>query len=207
MMTENNNPIEIAKLKAAARKAERDAELKEQRELKAIENEMKLIDSDLYAKRMQDKENVATIEAIYQAGEDLDPEFVRRPYFDYGVEANRLIALVRSVNFSRKDVKPVLIAMTGWSEADMEILLDHLGQPAYYSPKYHTKIEAIQPNIPALKEELELMAMTLGLVGSDFGKVNETAAKVLFDKAEVTADTLYLNSQEFQETGDIAYEV
>jgi len=196
--------VEIKKLKAqlAAAKKAKAAELKDMVELINTKKELDKLQSPWYDQReLQRQDNLkldALIETIKEqyAADDRKMSFV----FGYGVIPSKMLAILKSIQFSKTEEKHELLLMTGLDESILEDTLDAFGNTAYFS-KASVEIVPEQPmDIDKVKELLEMVATDMGLVSNlDLSRFNTDNVKYQYDRARLKAEEMYDNTKAYIE--------
>jgi hypothetical protein len=187
---------------AAAKKAKAN-EIKEIVESIQITKEIAKLDSPLYNKReLQRQDNMrldALVETISEqyAADDRKMSLV----FGYGIIPSKILAIMKSIQFSKHDEKEDLLLMTGLDEQIIEDTLTAFGNTAYFS-KANIEVVPEQPmDIDRVKELLETVAIDMQLVSElDLSAFNQTNVDYQYKRAALRAEEMYNNTKEYVET-------
>jgi len=201
---------EIKALQARLKKVqeEKKVEMKAAIERIKMEKEIAKLESPLYANRELVKQDILTLDAIIStiseqyAADDRKVSLV----FGYGIIPSKILAIMKSIQFSKHEEKEDLLAMTGLDTSIIEDTLDAFGNTAYFSKAAVEVVPAQPMDIPRVKELLEIAAIDMKLVSIlDLSKFNETNVKYQYDRAQLKAEEMLHNTQEFIETA-VSYE-
>ena len=200
--------IEELRAELETRKVAKQAEVKELIELTKVTQEINKIDSPLYNKReLSLRDNmvldtiISTIEEQY-AADDRKMSVT----FGYGILPNKIITIMKSIQYSKHAEKEELMMMCGVSEQSVEDVLDAFGNTAYYSKNDNTIVESIPMDIAKVKELLALAAIDMQLVSTlDLGKFNSTNVDYQYKRSQLKADEMLENTTKYVETA-LAYE-
>ena len=199
--------LDQLKAELAAKMVERRAEVAEMIAVAKVNVEISKLESPLFVKREMLKTDLAkltVIEEQIQEAYDRDDRKMSL-VFGLGVVPNRLLAVLKSIQYSKKDEKDELLMMIGSDEQMVEDVLDAFGNSAYFSKAAIEVVPEIQMDIPRVKELLQVVALDLGLVSKlDLCKFNDANIKYMYDRAQVRAEEMYFNTKEFVETA-VAY--
>ena len=88
-----------------------------------------------------------------------------RPSSQFGLstEISKLIAICTGIQYAKAEHKVQMLAITGLSETLVEQTLADLGSLPYYNSNYGVLVDGTMPNVEALKQDLMLVATTLGV--------------------------------------------
>ena len=88
-----------------------------------------------------------------------------RPSSQFGLstEISKLIAICTGIQYAKAEHKAQMLAITGLSETLVEQTLADLGSLPYYNSNYGVLVDGTMPNVEALKQDLILVATTLGV--------------------------------------------
>ena len=222
-MSENTNPApeaptpelsELEKLKAqlTAQQAIRKTEIANTIEVRKLELEISKVSSPIFLEREVTRQNSLRLTAIISAFEDLSTGAATdkpvKPVFGYGSQVDKILTIVRSVLFAKKEHRDTMEAMVGLDPDLIEDTIDSLGSPAYYSLKENAIIPAVQPDIPSLSNNLKLVAMDLGITSLRLHKVTTANITGMYERADAKAKELMENTLNYQnENTDTKYAV
>ena len=201
---------EIKALQARLKKVqeEKKAEMKATIERIKMEKEIAKLESPLYANRELVKQDILTLDAIIStiseqyAVDDRKMSLV----FGYGIIPSKILAIMKSIQFSKHEEKEDLLAMTGLDNQIIEDTLDAFGNTAYFSKAAVEVVPAQPMDIQKVKDLLETVAIDMKLVSTlDLTKFNSTNVEYQYDRAQLKADEMLHNTKEFIETA-VSYE-
>ena len=193
---------EIKKLKAElAKKAkERQAELADKVELIQVQKEIMKLDSPLYEQRELVKRDNLMLDALVEtiseqyAADDRKMSLV----FGYGIIPSKILAILKSIQFSKHEEKQDLLMMIGSDEQMIEDVLDAFGNTAYFSKAAVEVVPAQDMDIPRVKELLELVATDMKLLSKlDLSRFNRDNVDYQYDRAQLKAEEMYDNTKEY----------
>ena len=196
---------EIEKLKAtlAAAKKAKKTEMAEMVETIKVTKEIAKLDSPLYNKRELAKQDSLALDAITEtiaeqyAADDRKMSLV----FGYGIIPSKLLAIMKSIQFSKHEEKEDLLLMTGLDEQIIEDTLAAFGNTAYFSKANIEVVPEIPMDIPAVKELLNTIAIDMKLVSDlDLSAFNTANVDYQYTRARHKADEMYDNTKEYVET-------
>jgi phosphoglycolate phosphatase-like HAD superfamily hydrolase len=177
----------------ADRKAEIAAKMAEIR----LANEARKIQSPLYERRcMEDQDNMQLDAILEQIEENyaLDNRKISR-VFGYGVMVDKILTIIRSIQYSKIEEKQDLLAITGLSETLVEEVLDALGNPAYFSVREGRVMDEIPADVNRLRELLEIVSLDMGLLRvPNLSKVSQQNFEYQFTRARLRAEELAENT-------------
>jgi phosphoglycolate phosphatase-like HAD superfamily hydrolase len=177
----------------ADRKAEIAAKMAEIR----LANEARKIQSPLYERRcMEDQDNMQLDAILEQIEENyaLDNRKISR-VFGYGVMVDKILTIIRSIQYSKIEEKQDLLAITGLSESLVEEVLDALGNPAYFSVREGRVMDEIPADVARLRELLEIVSLDMGLLRvPNLSKVSQQNFEYQFTRARLRAEELAENT-------------
>jgi len=103
--------------------------------------------------------------------------------YGYGNHIALLTGLLTGIQYSIKEHREQLLALTGLTEDLVEQTLEAFGRQAYYSKVQHEVVQAQPYNLEALLSWLSVIEVTLGIV-LDKTKLTETNMDIQFRIAE-----------------------
>lgn len=200
-MTNNTTTkIETLRRELDQRVAERQAQMQAQLEEAKILCEMRKLESPLYIRRGLEKQDNAMLDAILNKIEEnyaLDNRKISR-VFGYGVMVDKILTIIKSIQYSKADEKAELLAMTGLDESTVEEVLDSLGNTAYFSARTMEIMPAINADVNRLRELLSVVALDMGLVSDlNMNKVNQANVDYQFARAEFKAKEALENTLKY----------
>ncbi len=197
------NKIDELKAELAAKVAEKKAEVAATIAEAKVRVEISKIESPLFLKREMlkaDEMKLQVVSDTIQEAYDRDDRKMSL-VFGYGVLPNKILAIMKSIQFSKKDEREELLMMTGLDESIIEQTLDAFGSTAYFSKNTLEVVPEIAMDRPLVKELLLIVAADMGLVSTlELGKFNTANVTYQYDRASVRAEELYNNTKEFVET-------
>lgn len=176
-----------------ARKAEMAVKMAEIR----LANEARKIQSPLYERRCMEDQDSMQLDAILEQIEEnyaLDNRKISR-VFGYGVMVDKVLTIIRSIQYSKIEEKQDLLAITGLSESLVEEVLDALGNPAYFSVREGRVMDEIPADVARLRELLEIVSLDMGLLRvPNLSKVSQQNFDYQFTRARLRAEELAENT-------------
>ncbi len=167
-----------------------------------LTKEIAKLDSPLYDKRELAKKDTMLLDVIIDqiseayAADDRKMSLV----FGLGIIPNKILAIMKSIQFSKHEEKEELLMMTGLDNQIIEDTLDAMGNTSYFSKAAIEVVPAIPMDIDKLKELLETVAIDMKLVSElDLNKFNQANIDYQYKRAEVKAQEMYVNTQEYVE--------
>lgn len=111
------------------------------------------------------KQCEAIVEAMPIYSENTRQTVKFRPSSQFGLstEISKLIAICTGIQYAKAEHKAQMLAITGLSETLVEQTLADLGSLPYYNSNYGVLVDGTMPNVEALKQDLILVATTLGV--------------------------------------------
>lgn len=111
------------------------------------------------------KQYEAIVEAMPIYSEKTRQTVKFRPSSQFGLstEISKLIAICTGIQYAKAEHKVQMLAITGLSETLVEQTLADLGSLPYYNSNYGVLVDGTMPNVEALKQDLTLVATTLGV--------------------------------------------
>ena len=111
------------------------------------------------------KQCEAIVEAMPIYSEKTRQTVKFRPSSQFGLstEISKLIAICNGIQYAKTEHKVQMLAITGLSETLVEQTLADLGSLPYYNSNYGVLVDGTMPNVEALKQDLMLVATTLGV--------------------------------------------
>lgn len=111
------------------------------------------------------KQCEAIVEAMPIYSEKTRQTVKFRPSSQFGLstEISKLIAICTGIQYAKAEHKAQMLAITGLSETLIERTLADLGSLPYYNSNYGVLVDGTMPNVEALKQDLILVATTLGV--------------------------------------------
>ena len=197
------NALDKLNQELAERMAARKVELAETIAIAKVNMQLAKIESPLYMKRELLKEDEVKLQVIsntIQEAYDRDDRKMSL-VFGYGILPNKILAIMKSIQFSKKEEREELLMLTGLDESIIEQTLDAFGSTAYFSKNTMEVVPAIPMDVPLVKELLLVVATDLGLVSTlDLGKFNSANMNYQYDRAAIRAEELYNNTKDYVET-------
>jgi len=208
-MSKVETALEAKRAELLVKQAERQAELVNKVEMIKLDKELEKLDSPLYTQRELTKQDNLTLDVIIDTISEQYAADNRKMslVFGYGIIPSKILAICKSIQFSKHEEKQELLMLTGLDEQILEDVLDAFGNTAYFS-KAAVEIVPAQPmDIQRVKDLLELVAIDMKLVSKlDLSKFNTANVKYQYDRAELKAQEMYDNTQEFLSEAATSYE-
>lgn len=107
--------------------------------------------------------------------------------YGYGNQIAMITGLLSGIQYSATDHKLQMLALTNLDEDLIEATLAAFGNTAYYSANYHTVVDEVPFNVPAILANLDLVEEALGIT-LDKSAINESTMRSHFTKARLTAE-------------------
>jgi phosphoglycolate phosphatase-like HAD superfamily hydrolase len=145
---------------------------------------------------MEDQDNMQLDAILEQIEENyaLDNRKISR-VFGYGVMVDKILTIIRSIQYSKIEEKQDLLAITGLSETLVEEVLDALGNPAYFSVREGRVMDEIPADVARLRELLEIVSLDMGLLRvPNLSKVSQQNFEYQFTRARLRAEELAENT-------------
>lgn len=188
---------------------ERKAAIQERIEEIKVQNEIKKLDSPLYEKRKLEEQDMLQLVTYMEQLEEIysiDNRKLSR-VFGYGVMVDKILTVVRSIQYLKLDEKAEMLMSTGLTESLVEEVLDALGNTAYFSVRQMRIIEEQPADVATLRELLKVVALDMGLVAPlNLNKVNEDNFKYQSTRAQVKAEELMDNTLKYTADSNVSYE-
>jgi hypothetical protein len=187
------NKLEVAR-------AAKVAEMAEIVEIAKLNHELTKLDSPLYAKRELTKIDSTALDVLLVQVEEEYAKDDRKisQTFGYGIIPNKIITLLKAIQFSKAQLKEDLLLMTGLDEQVIEDTLDAFGNTAYFSKTAVEVIPAMPMDIPRVKELLEMVAIDMKLVSDlDLCKFNPANVDYQYKRSQLNADEMLDNTNEY----------
>ena len=185
-----------------ARKAERANEFAQKVEMIKVTKEIEKLDSPLYEARELAKQDSMTLDVIttniseQYAQDDRKMSLV----FGYGIIPNKMLAIMKSIQFSKQAEKEELLMLTGLDEQQIEDTLEAFGNTAYFSKANIEVVPAIDMDIDKLKTLLRMASTDMGLVSTlDLSKFNVANVEYQYKRSEYKASEMLANTQAYVE--------
>ena len=100
---------------------------------------------------------------IYSAKTRQNVKFKPNSQYGLSTEVSKLISICNGIQYAKAEHKAQMLAVTGLSETLVEQTIADLGNLPYYNPNYGILVDGTMPNVEALKQDLLLVATTLGV--------------------------------------------
>ena len=177
---------EIQKMKTELKKrqAAKKSEMAKTIELIQVSKEIAKLDSPLYNKRELAKKDSLTLDVITdQIAEDYAKDDRKMSLvFGYGVLPSKILAIMKSIQFSKHEEKEELLMMTGLDEQIIEDTLTAFGNTSFFSKAAIEVVPAIPMDIARVKELLQIVAIDMKLVSElDLSRFNTENVKYQYD--------------------------
>ena len=99
---------------------------------------------------------------IYSAKTRQNVQFKPNSQYGLSTEVSKLVAICNGIQYAKAEHKAQMLAITGLSETLVEQTLANLGNLPYFNANYGVLVEGTMPNVEALKQDLLIVATTLG---------------------------------------------
>lgn len=176
---------------------DRKAELQVKMAEMKLDNQARKIQSPLYERRCIEEQDSLTLDSILETIEEnyaLDNRKISR-VFGYGVMVDKILTIIRSIQYSKIEEKQELLMMTGLSESTVEEVVDALGNTAYFSVREARVIDEIPADVARLRELLEIVALDMELLRvPNLSKVSESNFEYQFTRSRLRAEELAENT-------------
>ena len=193
--------IEELKVAMAAKREERIKEVNELIETRKVENELAIMDTPIYEQRLMQDADIKVLDDHLGVIEESFASDRRKliEEYSYGTIPNRIISLVKSITFSKKDEKPSFLMMTGLSELQLEDVIDKLGRTPYFSVKEMEITDAVAQD-KGIVDALKDVAITLGLTSTvNYDKFSKANVELIYARAQNRAEINYENTVNYVE--------
>jgi hypothetical protein len=180
-------------------------EARAKREVNRMQNkfnlQQKLIENGQWEKDQITVENDRKLTAIVFAMEDMVDDYTYMPVYGFGSEVDRILGIARTILYTKtkkqEGIKEDLLALVGWTLADIEEVLVLLGSAPYYSKRENKIVEAVKPDIEGLKLKLLSLAAKLDLESVNLGLVTESNFERMYARAMATALETQDNTEKY----------
>ena len=195
---------ETDKLKAQVKAAKKaaDSTLADAIKTIALEQKIATYSSPMYARRALTKLDNTKLDAITTMIADQYAQNDRKMslVFGMGLLPNKILAILKSIQYSKHEEKLDLLLMTGLSEDIIEETLDAYGNTSFFSKAAIEVVPAQPMDIMKIKILLTEVARDMGLVSNlDLSRFNSENVKYQYDRAQLRADEMLANTQEYVE--------
>lgn len=99
---------------------------------------------------------------IYSAKTRQNVQFKPNSQYGLSTEVSKLIAICNGIQYAKAEHKAQMLAVTGLDETLVEQTLTNLGNLPYFNANYGVLVDGTMPNVEALKQDLLIVATTLG---------------------------------------------
>lgn len=192
--------LQQTKAELAARLEERKEEVRKLMEEIKLQNELRKIESPLFEKRELEKQDNLKLDALIEQLEEfysVDNRKISR-VFGYGYMVDKILTIVRSIQYLKQEEKEEMLAMAGLDESTVEAVLDALGNPTYFSVRELRLVEEQPANVSELKSLLKVIALDLNLVSElNLTKVTQENVDYQFTKAKLRAQEALENTLKY----------
>lgn len=197
------NRIEQLKAELETKKAAKRAEVEALIEERKVETQLQLLETPFYQNQMVSESNIQTLDSYIAVIEERYAENNRKlsPTFGFGVVVNKILTIIKAIQYAKADEKEEFLLLTGLSEQLVEEIIDALGNTAYFSVR-ELKIIPAQPcNITALQQGLQIAGTLMQVVGDvPIGKINEENINRMYESAEARATEMLENTLKYNDT-------
>jgi len=194
--------IKELKAQLVKRKAAKKTEMAAKVELIKVTKEIAKLDSPLYEKRELARQDNVTLDAIVEtiseqyAADDRKMSLV----FGYGIIPSKILAIMKSIQFSKHDEKEDLLLMTGLDEQIIEDTLTAFGNTAYFSKAAIEVVPEMPMDISTVKDLLTTVAIDMKLVSNlDMSAFNLSNVEYQYKRAQHKADEMLENTKAYVE--------
>lgn len=205
--TKPMSKLEELKAQLELKKAEKKAEMEVLIEQRKVETQLQLLDTPFYQNQMVSESNIKTLDGYIAIIEERYAENKRKlsPTFGFGVVANKILTIIKAIQYAKADEKEEFLIMTGLSEQLVEEIVDALGNTAYFSVRELTIVDEQPCNIVALQQGLQIAGTLMQLVGDvPVGKVNQDNIDRMYASARARAEEMLENTLKYNDT-EVAY--
>lgn len=189
--------LETIKAQLAIRLEERKAEMQAKMEEIKVNNELRKLESPLYEVRELEKQDNLTLDTFLEQIEEnyaMDNRKISR-VFGYGVMVDKILTIIRSIQYSKLDEKQELLMLTGLDESTIEEVLDSLGNTAYFNVREGKVMDEIPADVDRLRDLLKVVALDMGLLSNlNLSKVTDKNFEYQFTRARLRAEELADNT-------------
>jgi hypothetical protein len=184
----------------AARMEERKKEVANLMEEIKLRNELKRLESPLFEERELERQDNLKLDALIGQLEEfysVDNRKINRVY-GYGHMVDKILTIIRSIQYLRQDEKQEMLMMTGLDESTVEAVLDALGNPAYFSVRELRLIEEQPANVDELRNLLKIVSIDMDLVSTlKLNKVTTENINYQFTRARLKAQEALENTLKY----------
>jgi len=198
--------LEELKVELEARKAAKKAELEEVVATVMVQHELTKLTSPLYNHRELTKRDSVTLDVLLDQIAEVYARDNRKMSltFGYGIIPNKIITLLKAIQFSKAAEKEEFLMMTGLDEQIIEDTLDAFGNTAYFSKMGIEVIDAIPMDIDKVRQLLQTIAVDMKLVSElDLSKFNKANVDYQYKRAQLKADEMLDNTKEYVATATV----
>jgi len=195
--------VDELRVELEARKVAKQAEIATVIEMAKVKHEMTKLDSPIYNRRELSKQDSTTLDII---SEQIAEHYARDDRkmsltFGYGIIPNKIISLLKAIQFSKATEREEFLMMTGLDEQIIEDTLDAFGNTSFFSKTAIEVVPAIPMSVTRVKELLQLVAIDMKLVSElDLSKFNSSNVEYQYKRAQLRADEMLDNTKEYIET-------
>ena len=171
-----------------------------------VQHELTKLDSPLYNKRELMKTDSIMLDVIIGQITDVYAREDRKMSltFGYGIIPNKIITLLKAIQYSKAAEKEEFLMMTGLDEQIVEDILDAFGNTAYFSKVAIEVVPEIPMDIARTKELLNLASIDMKLVSElDLSRFNVANVSYQSKRAQLRADEMLDNTKEYIEAATV----
>lgn len=191
----------------AKKLADRKVEMQTKIEQIKLSNEISKLDSPLYEQRQLEEQDSTQLTVYLNQLEEyysIDNRKLSR-VFGYGVMVDKMLTVIRSIQYCKLDEKVEMLMLTGLTEQLVEDIVDALGNSAYFSVRQLAIVDEQPYDVVKLRELLKIAAVDMGLVSQlNLNKVNEDTFKYQYAKARLRAEEMLHNTMKYS-TASVDY--
>lgn len=199
-MAKEKSPLELLKAQLKSATTARKKEIVETVETRKVQMQLAKLESPAFLEREVTKADSLTLTAIISSFEDLatGSDKVVKPVYGYGAQVDKILTIVRSVRYAKRDYRDAMEAIVGLDEELIEATDDALGSASFYSMANDDIVEAIEPDLPTLRSNLEIIAVELGVTSVKLNKVTQGVVDKMYARASVKALELMENTRNYE---------
>lgn len=190
--------IEEMRKELADKAIQKKTEIDELIAITRVKHEMVKLDSPLFNDREMTKIDTLNLDVIIQTITEqytVDDRKMSMVY-GYGIIPNKILAIMKAIQFSKAEEKTELLMITGLDEQIIEDTLDAFGNTAYFSKANVEVVPEIPMDIPKVKELLKVVALDMGLVSEvDLSRFNTANVDYQYTRARLRAEDILLNTK------------
>lgn len=195
---EELTPIQTMQKRLLDAKEANKVQVEEAIELREMELQITKLSSPIHLDRQLKQAVTSKLDQTLAVLESVTDDTVIRKVFGFGLQADKILTIARTINFSKHEAKADMIAMLALDEQTIEDINDSMGQTPYFSPRTMEMNDAVFPNIELLIKNINLLANDMHLT-VDTSKITQTNIDAMYKRAEDKAKILEQNTLEHAE--------